>query len=50
MTTSNNEYSSFNLNGEKIILLPGSRFSKNELKFRLKEMDIKDNNSQDKEY
>ncbi len=50
MTTNNNEYSSFNLNGEKIILLPGSRFSKNEIKYRLKEMDVKDNNSQDKEY
>ena len=50
MTSSKDEYSSFNLNGEQIILIPGSRFSKMELKQRLKEMDIKDNNIQDKEY
>ena len=44
------EYPLLDLNGEEIILIPGSNFSKLELKFRLKEMDIKDNNSQDKEY
>ena len=50
MSSQNKELSSINLNGEKIILFPGSRFSKIEIKFRLKQMDIKDNNSQDKEY
>ena len=50
METQINEYPSFNLNGEKILLVPGSRFSKNELKFRLKEMNIKNINSENKEY
>ena len=50
MSSQNKELSSINLNGEKILLFPGSRFSKIEIKFRLKQMDIKDNNSQDKEY
>ena len=49
ITTSEQEYSTVNLNGEQLILIPGCRFSKMELKSRLKEMDFKDNNIQDKE-
>ena len=48
--TSPTNYISFILDDEEFVLLPGSRFSKLELKSRLKEMNIKDNNSQDKEY
>ena len=36
------------MNNESIILIPGSRFSKNELKSRLHEMDIDASNVQDK--
>ena len=50
MTTTNNKYPTFNINDEEIIIIPGSHFSKIELKSRLKEMDIKDNNIQNKEY
>ena len=50
MTTTNNKYHTFNINDEEIIIIPGSHFSKIELKSRLKEMDIKDNNIQNKEY
>ena len=50
MTTTNNKYPILNINDEEIIIIPGSHFSKMELKSRLKEMDIKDNNSQNKEY
>ena len=50
METKSNEYPSFDLNGEKILLVPGARFTKNELKFRLKEMDVKNINSENKEY
>ena len=50
MTSTNNKYPTFNINDEEIIIIPGSHFSKIELKSRLKEMDIKDNNIQNKEY
>lgn len=50
MIPTNNDYPSIKLNNEEIILIPGSRFSKMELRYRLKEMNIKDNNSQEKEY
>ena len=37
MSSETTEYPSFNFNDEKIIIMPGSHFSKNELKSRLKE-------------
>ena len=50
MSSKNTEYPSFNINGEKIIIMPGSHFSKNELKTRLKELGLKNINNQDKSY
>ena len=41
-------YPIIRMNNESIILIPGSRFSKNELKSRLHEMDIDASNVQDK--
>ena len=43
-------YSSFIFDNEEFFLLPGSRFSKLELKTRLKEMNINDNNTEDRDY
>ena len=48
--STNSNFSFFSLNDEQIIIMPGSRFSKSQLKIRLKEMNINDNNSQDKIY
>ena len=48
--TSSLEYPTFNFNDEKIIIIPGSRFSKMELKSRLKEIGININNIPNKEY
>ena len=47
---SNSNIATFIFNDEELVLFPGSRFSKQELKTRLKEMGINDNNSQDREY
>jgi hypothetical protein len=46
------EYPSFIYNNEKFLIIPGSRFSKNELKTRLKIMGIEDitGNNPDKKY
>ena len=44
------DYISFILDDEEFILLPGFRFSKLELKSRLREMNINDNNSENKVY
>ena len=48
--TSSLEYPTFNFNDEKIIIIAGSRFSKMELKSRLKEIGININNIPNKEY
>ena len=50
MSSKSTEYPSFNINGESIIIMPGSHFSKNELKTRLKELGLKNINNQDKSY
>ena len=50
MSSKSTEYPSFIINGEKIIIMPGSHFSKNELKTRLKELGLKNINNQDKSY
>ena len=50
MSSETTEYPSFNFNGEKIIIMPGSHFSKNELKSRLKELGLKNINNQEKSY
>ena len=42
------EYPSFTYNNESFLIIPGSRFTKNELKTRLRLMGVDDNNSQDK--
>ena len=44
------EYPSFTYNNESFIIIPGSRFTKNELKTRLRLMGVDDNNSQDKRF
>lgn len=44
------EYPSFTYNNESFIIIPGSRFLKNELKTRLRLMGVDDNNSQDKRF
>ena len=50
MSSKSSEYPSFNFKGEKIIIIPGSHFSKNELKTRLKEIGLKEINNQQKDY
>ena len=50
MSSKISEYPSFNFKGEKIIIIPGSHFSKNELKTRLKEIGLKEINNQQKDY
>ena len=50
MSSETTEYPSFNFNDEKIIIMPGSHFSKNELKSRLKELGLKGINNQEKSY
>ena len=50
MSSKSFEYPSFNFKGEKIIIIPGSHFSKNELKTRLKEIGLKEINNQQKDY
>ena len=47
---SNSDVSTFIFDDEELVLFPSSRFSTQELKARLKEMGINDNNSQDRQY
>ena len=44
------EYPTFTYNNETFILIPGSRFTRKELKTRLNIMGIEDNNNQSKNY
>ena len=48
--SSNSNLSTFVFDDEELVIYPGSRFSKQELKARLKEMGINYNNNQDREY